>query len=118
MSLPQEMDLPDDWDTLDQQQKQQYFLKLQKGKQVQSKKNAPRNVLPQTPQKSQMLKEKIGVMSTEALLKSDHKFLSSKMFMTPMTNTRGKELKVKHWKILMKYLNQMTLKYGKFYLLM
>ena len=54
-------DLPDDWDILDQQQKQQYFLKLQKGIQVQSKKNASRNILPQTPQKSQMLKEKIGV---------------------------------------------------------
>ena len=54
-------DLPDDWDTFDQQQKQQYFLKLQKGKRVQSKMNAPRNVLPQTPEKSQMLKEKIGV---------------------------------------------------------
>ena len=54
-------DLPDDWDTLDQQQKQQYILKLQKGIQVQSKKNAPRNVLPQTPRESQILKEKIGV---------------------------------------------------------
>ena len=42
-------DLPDDLDTFDQQKKQQYFLKLQKGKQVQSKMNAPRNILPQTP---------------------------------------------------------------------
>ena len=109
-------DIPPEWDTWDQQKKQEFFLRVQKGKAVQPKKRFHEMYIPKLYERVKCCEKYLAPVSTEALLRSEHQLTSSKMFMMHMINTRRKELKVKHCKILMRHLYLKMLTSGKLYL--